>query len=41
VASMSIGGIGREAYPDKDVLVHFGRHGGKDGAPQAQGRKVR
>ena len=41
VASMSIGGIGREAYPDKDVLVHFERHGGKDGAPQARGRKVR
>ena len=41
VASMSIGGIGREAYPDKDVLVHFGRYGGKEGTPQARGRKVR
>ncbi len=40
-ASRSIGGIGREAYPDKDLLVHFGRSMGKDNRPQARGRKAR
>jgi ribokinase len=41
VASRSIGGIGREAYPDRDLLVHFGRPMGKDSHPQARGRKAR
>jgi ribokinase len=40
-ASRSIGGIGREAYPDQEVLVHFGRQGRREGGPQARGRKAR
>jgi ribokinase len=40
-ASRSIGGIGRDAYPDKDLLVHFGRSMGKDNKTQARGRKAR